>query len=126
MSSWYLEVTHWVEHMTAGVTYPSLAQVFFRAASGCVSELQASMGVSSDLSPAWILAAAKHFAPRLDALQHVLLLQPQLVTAIIQQGSRQEMVRMRFSFSLLILFSPGRPSMPHLLLMFLGGAFNYV
>lgn len=111
MSSWYLhEVTHWVEHMTAGVTYPSLAQVFFRAASGCVSELQASMGVSSDLSPAWILAAARRFAPRLDALQHVLLLQPQLVTAITQQGSQQEMVRMRFSFSLLILFSPGRPS----------------
>lgn len=108
MSSWYLhEVIHWVEHMTAGVTYPSLVQVFLGATSGCVSELQASMGVSSDLSPAWILAAARRFAPRLDALQHVLLLQPQLVPAITQQGSRQEMVRMRFSFSLLVIFSSG-------------------
>lgn len=57
---------------------------------GCVSELQASVGVIGDLSPAWILAAARRFDPRLDTLHHILLLQPQLVTDITQQSSQKE------------------------------------
>lgn len=54
------------------------------------------MGVGGDLSPAWILAAARCFAPRLDTLHHVLLLQPHLVTDITWERPReepQEMVR---------------------------------
>lgn len=63
---------------------------------GCVSELQSSLGVMGELSPAWILAAARHFHPRLDTLHHILLLQPQLVANITQQSSQiepKEMVR---------------------------------
>ncbi|XP_040922673.1 E3 ubiquitin-protein ligase rnf213-beta isoform X2 [Toxotes jaculatrix] len=70
-------------------------RVFTRAMLGCVSELQTSMGATPDLSPAWIMAAAKHFAPRLDTLCHMFLLQPQLATSVFQQGSKrasQEMV----------------------------------
>lgn len=70
-------------------------RVFIRAMLGCVSELQASMHAATDLSPAWIMATAKHFAPRLDTLSHIFLLQPQLATDVIQQGSKrdtQEMV----------------------------------
>lgn len=76
-----------------------LVQVFTRAMLGCVSELQASMGAVADLSPAWIMAAAKHFAPRLDTLTHIFLLEPELVTEVFQQGSKrepQEMVRITF------------------------------
>ncbi|XP_059181122.1 E3 ubiquitin-protein ligase rnf213-beta [Centropristis striata] len=65
-------------------------RVFSRALQGCVSELQASVGADPQLSPAWILAAAKHFALRLDALCHIFLLQPQLAAAISQQGSEGE------------------------------------
>lgn len=65
-------------------------QVFFRAMLGCVSELQASLGFISDLSPAWILAAARRFGPRLDTLHHILLLQPQLVTEITQKRPKNE------------------------------------
>lgn len=57
---------------------------------GCVSELQMSLSVASDLSPAWILAAAKRFGPRLDALCHIFLLQPQLATSVSQQRSKKE------------------------------------
>lgn len=84
------EETHGTSLGTVGVTHPCRVQVFFRALVGCVSELQASPGLTGDFSPAWILAAARRFAPRLDALQHVLLLQPQLVTDITQQGAQKE------------------------------------
>ncbi|KAM4524138.1 E3 ubiquitin-protein ligase rnf213-beta isoform 2-T2 [Odontesthes bonariensis] len=71
-------------------------KVFTRAMQSCVSELQASVGAAADLSPAWIMAAAKHFAARLDTLCHIFLLQPQLATDVVQQGSKrkeqQEMV----------------------------------
>ncbi|XP_029311958.1 LOW QUALITY PROTEIN: E3 ubiquitin-protein ligase rnf213-beta [Cottoperca gobio] len=68
-------------------------RVFTRAMLGCVSELQTSMGVVPELSPAWIMAASKHFASRLDTLCHIILLQPQLATDVFQQGSKpQEMV----------------------------------
>ncbi|XP_070782783.1 E3 ubiquitin-protein ligase rnf213-beta [Enoplosus armatus] len=65
-------------------------RVFFRAVLGCVSELQTSMGAVPDLSPAWIMAAAKHFAPRLDTLCHIFLLQPLLAADVSQQGSKSE------------------------------------
>uniref|UniRef100_A0A3B5AGX5 RING-type E3 ubiquitin transferase n=1 Tax=Stegastes partitus TaxID=144197 RepID=A0A3B5AGX5_9TELE len=61
-------------------------KVFTRALLGCVSELQTSMGITTDLSPAWITAAAKHFAARLDTLGHIFLLQPQLSAAVCQRG----------------------------------------
>lgn len=57
---------------------------------GCVSELQMSMSIASDLSPAWILAAAKRFGPRLDTLCHIFLLQPQLATSVSQLRSAKE------------------------------------
>ncbi len=66
---------------------------------GCVSELQTSMKAVTDLSPAWIMAAAKHFAPRLDTLCHIFLLQPQLPTDVFLQVSKREpreMVRKMF------------------------------
>ncbi|XP_070707447.1 E3 ubiquitin-protein ligase rnf213-beta [Pempheris klunzingeri] len=59
--------------------------VLTRAMLSCVSELQMSMGVLTHLSPAWIMAAAKHFAPRLDTLCHIFLLQPHLATDVLQQ-----------------------------------------
>uniref|UniRef100_A0A3Q3EUN5 RING-type E3 ubiquitin transferase n=1 Tax=Labrus bergylta TaxID=56723 RepID=A0A3Q3EUN5_9LABR len=65
-------------------------RVFTGALLGCVSELQRTLGVVSDLSPAWIHAAAKHFAPRLDTLGHIFQLQPQLATDVLQQGSKRE------------------------------------
>lgn len=61
---------------------------------GCVSELQATMGAVSNLSPAWIMAAAKHFSLRLDTLCHLFLLQPQLATVVFQQGSKRESLEM--------------------------------
>ncbi|XP_073346346.1 E3 ubiquitin-protein ligase rnf213-beta [Pagrus major] len=65
-------------------------RVLTRAMLGCVSELQTSMGAATDLSPAWIMAAVKHFAPRLDTLCHIFQLQPQLITDILQQGEKRE------------------------------------
>lgn len=74
-----------------------------RAVLGCVSELQTSMGAATDLSPAWILAAVKHFAPRLDTLCHIFLLQPKLITDVLQQGEKREpqvMVRLKLFYFL--------------------------
>ncbi|XP_026207099.1 E3 ubiquitin-protein ligase rnf213-beta isoform X2 [Anabas testudineus] len=65
-------------------------RVFTKAMLGCITELQTSMGVDLDLSPAWIMAAAKHFVQRLDTLCHIFLLQPDLATSIVQQGSKRE------------------------------------
>ncbi|XP_060951524.1 E3 ubiquitin-protein ligase rnf213-beta [Limanda limanda] len=70
-------------------------RVLTTAMLGCVSELQTSTGAVPDLSPAWIMAAAKHFASRLETLCHIFLLQPHLAAQVSQQGSRnqpQEMV----------------------------------
>uniref|UniRef100_UPI0037E7EAB2 E3 ubiquitin-protein ligase rnf213-beta n=1 Tax=Semicossyphus pulcher TaxID=241346 RepID=UPI0037E7EAB2 len=70
-------------------------RVFTRAMLGCVAELQKTVCDVTDLSPAWIHAAAKHFAPRLDALCHIFLLQPHLALDVLQRGSKgehQEMV----------------------------------
>ncbi|XP_034715873.1 E3 ubiquitin-protein ligase rnf213-beta isoform X2 [Etheostoma cragini] len=65
-------------------------RVLTRAMLGCVSELQTSMGAVTELSPSWIFAAGRHFAPRLDTLRHVFLLQPQLATDVFQQSSKRE------------------------------------
>ncbi|XP_008435734.1 E3 ubiquitin-protein ligase rnf213-beta [Poecilia reticulata] len=62
-------------------------KVFIRAIQGCLTELQMSMGAAPDLSPAWIMAAAKYFAARLDMLSHMFLLQPQLTADVLQRGS---------------------------------------
>lgn len=71
-----------------------------KALLGCVSELQRSMGADPDLSPAWIMAAAKHFALRLDTLCHIFQLQPELAVDVFQQGAKKEppeMVRITYS-----------------------------
>uniref|UniRef100_A0A667YC04 RING-type E3 ubiquitin transferase n=1 Tax=Myripristis murdjan TaxID=586833 RepID=A0A667YC04_9TELE len=60
-------------------------RVFTNAVLGCVSELQQSMGATPDLSPAWVMAASKLYASRLDTLCHILLLQPQLATDVLQE-----------------------------------------
>ncbi|XP_069374050.1 E3 ubiquitin-protein ligase rnf213-beta isoform X2 [Paralichthys olivaceus] len=65
-------------------------RVLTRAMLGCVSELQTSTGALPDLSPAWIMVAAKHFASRLDTLCHIFLLQPHLAADVSQQGSKKE------------------------------------
>ncbi|XP_028423038.1 E3 ubiquitin-protein ligase rnf213-beta isoform X2 [Perca flavescens] len=65
-------------------------RVLTGAMLGCVSELQTSVGAVTELSPSWIFAAARHFAPRLDTLCHIFLLQPQLATDVFQQGSKRE------------------------------------
>ncbi|XP_034426662.1 E3 ubiquitin-protein ligase rnf213-beta-like [Hippoglossus hippoglossus] len=65
-------------------------RVLTRAMLGCVSELQTSTGSIPDLSPAWIMAAAKHFGSRLDTLCHIFLLQPHLAADVSQQGSKKE------------------------------------
>ncbi|KAM7381116.1 hypothetical protein PAMA_012108 [Pampus argenteus] len=69
-------------------------RVLTRAMLGCVSELQKSMDTDPDLSPAWIMTAAKHFLPRLDTLCHIFLLQPQLAADVCQQGSKKEPLEM--------------------------------
>ncbi|KAM9831669.1 E3 ubiquitin-protein ligase rnf213-beta [Neosynchiropus ocellatus] len=63
------------------------AQVLYRAMLGCVAELQHLHGVTADFSPAWITAAAKHFAPRLDSLCHLMALQPSMAAAVTLQSS---------------------------------------
>ncbi|XP_015211977.2 E3 ubiquitin-protein ligase rnf213-beta isoform X1 [Lepisosteus oculatus] len=62
-------------------------KVFTRAVLNCVSELQQETKVSSDLSPAWIVAAFRHFGPRLVNLSHILQLQPH-VTRILLEGAQ--------------------------------------
>ncbi|XP_024140227.1 E3 ubiquitin-protein ligase rnf213-beta isoform X2 [Oryzias melastigma] len=64
-------------------------KVFSRAVQRLVFELQASMGVSAELSPPWITAAAKFFAARMDTLSHIFLLQPHLAADVLQQCCRR-------------------------------------
>ena len=88
---------------------------------GCVYELQASLGAAAtavaatipalNLSPAWIMAAAKRFAPRLDTLCHIFQLQPQLATDVFQQRPKSgpvKMVRMTFRIMLNIVLITNR------------------
>ncbi|KAM4623618.1 E3 ubiquitin-protein ligase rnf213-beta [Polymixia lowei] len=61
-------------------------KVFTKAMLGCVSELQRSVSATHVLSPAWVIAAAKLYAPRLHTLSHILLLQSQLAADVFQLG----------------------------------------
>ncbi|KAJ3608504.1 hypothetical protein NHX12_025551 [Muraenolepis orangiensis] len=65
-------------------------RMFTKALSGCVSELQCNTAASCHLSPAWVMAAAKHYAPRLHTLSHTMLLQDQLPSEIYQLGTHRE------------------------------------
>ncbi|XP_047673206.1 E3 ubiquitin-protein ligase rnf213-beta isoform X2 [Tachysurus fulvidraco] len=65
-------------------------RVFSTAVLGCVAALQQDMRVTPDLSPAWIMAAAQHFSPRLDALLHILQVQPDLARLILKQSSQKD------------------------------------
>ncbi|XP_066518776.1 E3 ubiquitin-protein ligase rnf213-beta [Hoplias malabaricus] len=66
-------------------------KVYSAAVLGCVSALQQSMGVSPDLSPAWILAAVHHYSPRLDTLSHTLQLQEHVAPLILRQHLQREL-----------------------------------
>ncbi|KAL7869589.1 hypothetical protein AOLI_G00135770 [Acnodon oligacanthus] len=66
-------------------------KVFGAALLGCVSALQQSMSVTPCLSPAWIMGAAHHYSPRLDALSHALQLQPHLAPLILKQQSQKDL-----------------------------------
>ncbi|XP_036427896.1 E3 ubiquitin-protein ligase rnf213-beta isoform X2 [Colossoma macropomum] len=66
-------------------------KVFVAAMLGCVSALQQSMSVTPDFSPAWIMAAAHHYSPRLDALSHALQLQPHLAPLILKQQLQKDL-----------------------------------
>ncbi|KAL6475683.1 hypothetical protein MHYP_G00167230, partial [Metynnis hypsauchen] len=66
-------------------------KVFGAALLGCISALQQSMSVTPNLSPAWIMAAAHHYSPRLDALSHALQLQPHLAPLILKQQLQKDL-----------------------------------
>ncbi|KAK3529115.1 hypothetical protein QTP70_016547 [Hemibagrus guttatus] len=65
-------------------------RVFSAALLGCVAALQQEMGVTPNLSPAWITAAAQHFSQRLDTLLHVLQIQPHLPPLVLKQSSQKD------------------------------------
>ncbi|XP_030630710.1 E3 ubiquitin-protein ligase rnf213-beta [Chanos chanos] len=69
--------------------------VFTTAVISCVSELQQAMNVTPDLSPAWILAAIHHYAPRLDTLTHILQLQSHVIPMILEQRSQTQPPELR-------------------------------
>ncbi|KAL2078388.1 hypothetical protein ACEWY4_026073 [Coilia grayii] len=68
--------------------------ILTRAELGCVFALQQSMSVAPELSPAWILASHRHYAPRLDTLSHILQLQPHLAAKILKKDAQQETAEM--------------------------------
>lgn len=74
---------------------PSTLQVFTQAMQACIAELQRHLLVSPELSPAWIQAAERLYAPRLDTLLQLLRLQPHIVRMLPQEWSKDppEMVR---------------------------------
>ncbi|KAK1794252.1 hypothetical protein P4O66_011142, partial [Electrophorus voltai] len=61
--------------------------VYRSAVLGCITALQQAMGVSPNLSPAWITAATRHYTSRLDTLSHALQLQSHLAPLIFKQNS---------------------------------------
>ncbi|KAI5103508.1 E3 ubiquitin-protein ligase rnf213-beta [Silurus meridionalis] len=65
-------------------------KVFRAAILGCVAALQQDIGVNTNLSPAWIMAAAQHFSPRLDTLVHILQIQPQLAPFVLKQSLKTD------------------------------------
>lgn len=64
--------------------------MFSEAVLGYVAALQQDMGVTPELSPAWIMAAAQHFSQRLDTLLHILQIQPHLAPLILKQSLQKE------------------------------------
>ncbi|XP_072568016.1 E3 ubiquitin-protein ligase rnf213-beta isoform X2 [Paramormyrops kingsleyae] len=62
--------------------------VFTQAIQACMAELQRHLQVSPELSPAWIQAAVRLFAPRLDTLLQLLRLQPHIVLTLLQEGPK--------------------------------------
>ncbi|XP_056152727.1 E3 ubiquitin-protein ligase rnf213-beta [Lampris incognitus] len=69
-------------------------RVLAKAMLGCVRELQQSISTTPDLSPAWIVASAKHYTLRLDTLAHILVIQPQLAMDVFHQVSKSEPMEM--------------------------------
>lgn len=67
-----------------------LLKVLSAALSGCVADLQQNMDVPFELSPAWIMAAAQHFSPRLDTLSHAFQVQSQVADRILKQLSQND------------------------------------
>lgn len=79
--------------------------MFTKALLDCVSELQLlSTGAASHLSPAWVMAAAKHYATRLHTLSHTILLQDQLALEVHHLGTKREPMEMVGNLNLTKLF----------------------
>ncbi|KAG7269097.1 hypothetical protein CRUP_004366, partial [Coryphaenoides rupestris] len=76
------------------ITTKAELAVFTKALWGCVSELQRSTGASPHLSPAWVMAAVKHYATRLHCLSHAMLLQEQLASEVCQLGAKRDPTEM--------------------------------
>ncbi|XP_062858949.1 E3 ubiquitin-protein ligase rnf213-beta [Trichomycterus rosablanca] len=76
--------------LTLKVKNEDEVRVFSAALSGCLTALQQTVGVPFEPSPAWIMAAAKHFSLRLDTLSHALQLQPQVAPLILKQLSQKD------------------------------------
>ncbi|XP_029109785.1 E3 ubiquitin-protein ligase rnf213-beta [Scleropages formosus] len=70
-------------------------EVFTRAVQACIAELQERTAVTPELSPAWILAAARLYAPRLDTLSHLLHLWPRLGWSVLQKDCNSDAAVMR-------------------------------
>ncbi|XP_076855501.1 E3 ubiquitin-protein ligase rnf213-beta isoform X2 [Brachyhypopomus gauderio] len=62
-------------------------KVYRSAVLGCVAALQQALAVSPSLTPAWVTAAARVYSSRLDALSHMLRLQPHIVPLLLTQNS---------------------------------------
>ncbi|XP_076154176.1 E3 ubiquitin-protein ligase rnf213-beta isoform X3 [Alosa pseudoharengus] len=69
--------------------------ILCKAVLGCIFALQQSMSVASELCPAWILAASRHYSSRLDTLFHILQLQPHLAAKILNKDSQREATEMK-------------------------------
>ncbi|XP_041937940.1 E3 ubiquitin-protein ligase rnf213-beta isoform X4 [Alosa sapidissima] len=69
--------------------------ILCKAVLGCIFALQQSMSVTSELCPAWILAASRHYSSRLDTLFHILELQPHLAAKILNKDSQREATEMK-------------------------------
>ncbi|CAL8304474.1 unnamed protein product [Lota lota] len=77
------------------ITTKAELRMFSMALSGGISELQGSAtGASSHLSPAWVLAGAKHYATRLHTLSHAMLIEEQLASEVYQLGIKRDPVEM--------------------------------
>ncbi|TRY96584.1 hypothetical protein DNTS_014460 [Danionella cerebrum] len=64
--------------------------VYRTALLGCLFSLQTMLSVVPELSPSWIHAAARVFAPRMDTLSHILQLKPQLAHIVHLERLKKE------------------------------------